>query len=63
LGFGGKTRKKETTLKTKRIWEDNSRMDIKYIESTGVEWVNLAEGRDKWRAVLTGVINLHVTLY
>jgi hypothetical protein len=43
-GFGGKTSRKEATLKT---WEDNIRMDIKDIRWEGVNWIHMTEGRER----------------
>jgi hypothetical protein len=42
-GFGGKARRKETALKTRRGWEDGIRMDLREIglgglDSTGSGW-------------------------
>jgi hypothetical protein len=41
-------------------WEDNIRMDLKEIVCKGVEWLHLAQDRDKWLAVLNTVMNLRV---
>jgi hypothetical protein len=47
-GFGGKSRRKETTWKTKRRWEDGIRMDLREIGLGGVDWIRLAQDRDRW---------------
>jgi hypothetical protein len=40
-------------------WKDNTNMDLKEIEWEG-DWINLAQDRDKWYAVLNTVKNLWV---
>jgi hypothetical protein len=37
-------------------------MDLREIEWGGVEWIPLAQGRDKWRALVDMVMNLRVPL-
>jgi hypothetical protein len=54
--FGGQVRKKETTRKTEA--ESAIKMDL---EETGwVEWIQLAQDRDRWRALVNAVMNLRV---
>jgi hypothetical protein len=36
-----------------RRWEDNIRMDLREIVSEGVDWIHLAQDRDKWRTLCT----------
>jgi hypothetical protein len=59
-GFFGKARRKETPRKTKRRWEEMIRMDLREIGLGGVDWVRLAQNRDRWRAVVSVVMNLLV---
>jgi hypothetical protein len=35
-------------------------MDLREICLGGVDWIRLAQGRDRWRAVLSAVTNLRV---
>jgi hypothetical protein len=44
----------------RRRWEDGIRMDLREIGCGGVEWIHLAQGRDRWRAVVNAVMNLRV---
>jgi hypothetical protein len=39
-------------------WEDGIKMDLRDICLRGVEWVHLAQDRDRWRAVVNAVMNL-----
>jgi hypothetical protein len=44
-GFGGKSRMKKTTWKTRCRWDDGIRMDLREIACGSVEWIQLAQGR------------------
>jgi hypothetical protein len=41
-------------------WENGVRMDLREIGLRGVDWIRLAQGRDRWRAVVSAVMNLRV---
>jgi hypothetical protein len=41
-------------------WEDGIRMDLRKIGLGGVDWIRLAHDRDRWRAVVSAVMNLRV---
>jgi hypothetical protein len=41
-------------------WAHNIKMDLLEIVSCGVDWIGLAQDRDKWRALVNAVINLRV---
>jgi hypothetical protein len=41
-------------------WEDGIKMGLREIGSGGVEWIHLAQDRDRWQAVLNAVMNLQV---
>jgi hypothetical protein len=60
-GFGGKARRKIPLGRPRRRWEDGIRMDLREIGwGGGVEWIHLAQDRDRWRAVVSAVMNLRV---
>jgi hypothetical protein len=40
---------------------DNIRMDLVEVEWGDVDWIGLAVGRDRWRALVNSVMNLRVT--
>jgi len=44
----------------RRRWEDNIKMDLQEVGCGGTDWVELAEDRDRWRALVNAVINLWV---
>jgi hypothetical protein len=39
-------------------WEDNIKMDLQEVERGGMDWFELAQDRDRWRALVTAVMNL-----
>jgi len=42
----------------RRIWEDNIKMDLQGVGCGGMEWIELAQDRDRWRALVNAVMNL-----
>jgi len=41
-------------------WEDNIKMDLQEQGCGGMDWIELAQDRDRWRAVVNEVMNLRV---
>jgi hypothetical protein len=55
--------KPEGTLplgRSRRIWEDNIKMDLQEVGCGGTDWIELAQDRDRWRALVNAVMNLRV---
>ena len=44
----------------RRIWEDNIKMDLQEVGFVGMDWIDLAQDRDRWRSFVTAVMNLRV---
>jgi hypothetical protein len=44
----------------RRRWEDNNKTDLREIGFGDVNWIHLAQDRDRWRALVNTVINLRV---
>jgi hypothetical protein len=42
------------------IWKDNIKMDLREVGWGGMDWINLAQDRDRWRALVYTVMNLRV---
>jgi hypothetical protein len=56
----GKPEGKRPLGSPRRRWEDGIRMDLKEIGLGGVDWIRLSQNRDRWRAVVSVVMNLRV---
>jgi hypothetical protein len=48
------------SLKGRRSWEDNIKMDLREIGIDGAKWIRLAQDRVQWRAFMNTVMNLRV---
>jgi hypothetical protein len=44
----------------RRRWEDNIKMDLQEVGCGGMDWIGLAQDRDRWRALVNAVMNLRV---
>jgi hypothetical protein len=42
-------------------WEDNIEMDLQEVGCGGMDWIELAEDRDRWWALVNAVMNLEVS--
>jgi hypothetical protein len=43
------------------MWMDKSKMDLRKIGRGGMDWIDLAQDRPQWRALVNTVMNLRVT--
>jgi hypothetical protein len=55
-----KTEGKRLLGRPRRRWEDNIKMDHQEIGCGDMDWMELAQDRDKWRALVSTVMNLRV---
>ena len=46
--------------RSRHRWEDNINMYLKEVGSGGMNWIELAQDRDRWRAIVNAVMNLRV---
>ena len=44
----------------KRRWEDNIKMDLHGVGCEGMDWIDVAQDRDRWRALVNAVMNILV---
>jgi hypothetical protein len=44
----------------RRRWKDNINMDLQEVEYGGMDWIELAQDRDRWWALVNTVMNLRV---
>jgi hypothetical protein len=56
----GKSEERRPLGKPRHRWEDGIRMDLSETGLGGVDWIRLSQDRDRWRAVLSAVMNLRV---
>jgi hypothetical protein len=56
----GKPEGKRPLGRPRRRWEDGIRMDLREISLGDVDWILLAQDRDRWRAVVSAVMNLRI---
>jgi hypothetical protein len=57
----GKPEEKRPLGRPKRRWVDNNKMDLGEIGRDGSDWIELAQDRDQWRALVNTLMNLRVS--
>jgi len=56
----GKPERKKLLGTPRFTWEDNIKMDLQEVGCGGMEWFELDQDRDRWRALVNAVMNLWV---
>jgi hypothetical protein len=56
----GKPEENRPLGRPRRRWEDNIRMDLREKGWGGIDWIDLAQDREQWRALVNTVMNLRV---
>jgi ribosome biogenesis protein Nip4 len=56
----GRSEARRPLGRPKRRWEDNIKIELREIGFGDVNWIHLAEDRDRWRALVNKVMNLQV---
>jgi hypothetical protein len=56
----GKPEGKRPLGRPRRRWVDNIKMDLGEVGWDGVDWIDLSQDRDRWRAYVNAVMNLRV---
>jgi hypothetical protein len=56
----GKPEEKTPLGRHRRRWEDNIKMDLQEVGCGGMDWIELAQDRDRWWALVNAVINFPV---
>jgi hypothetical protein len=56
----GKPEEKRPLGRPRRRWKDNIKVDLHKVGCEGMEWIDVAQDRDSWRALVNTVMNLLV---
>jgi hypothetical protein len=56
----GKPEEKSPLGRPRRRWEDNINAELQIVGCGGMDWIELAQDRDRWSALLNAVMNLWV---
>jgi len=57
---GGKPEGRRPLGRSRRRWVDNIRMDLQEVRCGYMDWIGLAQDRDRWRTLVSAVMNLEV---
>jgi len=55
-----KTEGKRPLERPRRRWEDNINMELQEVGCGGMVWIEMAEDRDRWRALVNAVLKIRV---
>jgi hypothetical protein len=56
----GNPERKRPLGRPRRRWEENIKADLQEVGGGGMDWIELAQERDRWRAFVNAVMNLRV---
>jgi hypothetical protein len=56
----GKPEGNRALVRPRRRWVDNIKMDLRGFVLGGIDWIDLVQDQDQWRALVNTVINLRV---
>jgi len=56
----GKPEGRRQLRRPRRRWEDNIKMDFQEVGCGDMNWIELTQDRDRWRALVNAVMNLRV---
>ena len=56
----GKPEGKKPLGRPRNRWEDNMKIDLQEVVCGGMDWIKLAQDRDRWQALVNEVMNLRV---
>ena len=59
-GLAGKPEGKRPLGRLRRRWADNNKMALQEVGCGGMDWIELAQDRDRWRTLVNAAMNLQV---
>jgi hypothetical protein len=60
IGYWWESQKERRLGRPRYRWVDNIKMDLRERRWNGMDWIDLAQDRDQWRALVITVMNLRV---
>jgi len=54
----GKSEGKRPLGRTRRRWKDNIKMCLQEVGCGGVDWIDLAQDKDRWKVLVNAVVSL-----
>jgi len=58
--FSGEPKGKRPHGRPRCRWTDNIKMDFQEVEWEGINWIDLAKERDRWRVLVNSVMKIHI---
>ena len=59
-GFGGEPEGRRPMGRPRRRWEDNIKMDLQEVGCGSMDWIELAQDRNRWRVLVNAEMNLQI---
>jgi hypothetical protein len=56
----GKSEGRRLLGRPRHRWEDNIKMDLREVGWGGMNWIDLAQDRNRWQAVVNAAMNLRI---
>jgi hypothetical protein len=56
----GKPEGRRPLERSRNRWDDNIKMELRAVGLGGMDWIDLAQDRDRWRAGVNAVMNFRI---